>query len=78
LSDGVWVIGGGVIGSLFAAHLSRVAEVTLLCRRADFTAKIWPGNRQELYESGLTVDEAMLKTYPEWKPWGDSAERETP
>jgi hypothetical protein len=50
----------------------------LLCRRADFTAKIWPGNRQELYESGLTVDEAMLKTYPEWKPWGDSAERETP
>ena len=40
----------------------------LLCRRADFTAKLWPSNRQELYDSGLTVDEAMLKTYPDWKP----------
>jgi len=40
LSDGVWVIGGGVIGSLFAAHLSRVAEVTLLCRRAEHAAAV--------------------------------------
>jgi 2-dehydropantoate 2-reductase len=40
LSAGVWVIGGGVIGSLFAAHLSRVAEVTLLCRRAEHAAAV--------------------------------------
>jgi 2-dehydropantoate 2-reductase len=40
LSGGVWVIGGGVIGSLFAAHLSRVAEVTLLCRRAEHAAAV--------------------------------------
>ena len=40
MSDGVWVIGGGVIGSLFAAHLSRVAEVTLLCRRAEHAAAV--------------------------------------
>jgi 2-dehydropantoate 2-reductase len=40
LNDGVWVIGGGVIGSLFAAHLSRVADVTLLCRRAEHAAAV--------------------------------------
>jgi 2-dehydropantoate 2-reductase len=36
----VWVIGGGVIGSLFAAHLSRVADVTLLCRRPEHAASV--------------------------------------
>jgi 2-dehydropantoate 2-reductase len=40
LSDDVWVIGGGVIGSLFAAHLSRVADVTLLCRRPEHAAAV--------------------------------------
>jgi 2-dehydropantoate 2-reductase len=40
LSQGVWVIGGGVIGSLFAAHLSRVADVTLLCRRPEHAASV--------------------------------------
>ena len=40
MTDGIWVIGGGVIGSLFAAHLSRVAEVTLLCRRAEHAAAV--------------------------------------
>jgi 2-dehydropantoate 2-reductase len=40
VTDGVWVIGGGVIGSLFAAHLSRVAEVTLLCRRPEHAAAV--------------------------------------
>jgi 2-dehydropantoate 2-reductase len=36
----VWVIGGGVIGSLFAAHLSRVTAVTLLCRRPEHAAAV--------------------------------------
>jgi 2-dehydropantoate 2-reductase len=40
VSEGVWVIGGGVIGSLFAAHLSQVAHVTLLCRRAEHAAAV--------------------------------------
>jgi 2-dehydropantoate 2-reductase len=40
VTDGVWVIGGGVIGSLFAAHLSRVADVTLLCRRREHAAAV--------------------------------------
>jgi 2-dehydropantoate 2-reductase len=40
VSDRVWVIGGGVIGSLFAAHLSRVADVTLLCRRPEHAAAV--------------------------------------
>ena len=49
MSDGVWVIGGGVIGSLFAAHLSRVAEVTLLCRRAEHAAAV--------AQNGIRVDQ---------------------
>jgi 2-dehydropantoate 2-reductase len=40
VTEGIWVIGGGVIGSLFAAHLSRVAEVTLLCRREEHAAAV--------------------------------------
>ena len=40
MTDSVWVIGGGVIGSLFAAHLSRVADVTLLCRRPEHAAAV--------------------------------------
>ena len=40
MSNRIWVIGGGVIGSLFAAHLSRVAEVTLLCRRPEHATAV--------------------------------------
>jgi 2-dehydropantoate 2-reductase len=40
VSERIWVIGGGVIGSLFAAHLSRVADVTLLSRRAEHAAAV--------------------------------------
>ena len=40
MTQNVWVIGGGVIGSLFAAHLSRVADVTLLCRRPEHAAAV--------------------------------------
>jgi 2-dehydropantoate 2-reductase len=43
----VCVVGGGVIGSLYAAHLARVAEVTVLTRRAEHAAA--------LREHGLTV-----------------------
>jgi 2-dehydropantoate 2-reductase len=43
----VCVVGGGVIGSLFAAHLSRVAEVWVLTRR--------PEHARALEESGLEV-----------------------
>jgi len=35
LIDRVCVIGGGVIGSLFAGHLAQVAEVSVLTRRAE-------------------------------------------
>ena len=33
--DRVCVAGAGVIGSLFAAHLARVCEVSVLCRREE-------------------------------------------
>lgn len=40
----------------------------LLCRRADLAGRLWPGNREDLYLSGATIDEAMQRTYPEWRP----------
>ncbi|HYR28192.1 MAG TPA: 2-dehydropantoate 2-reductase [Thermoanaerobaculia bacterium] len=43
----VCVVGGGVIGSLFAAHLSRVADVWVLTRR--------PEHARALEEQGLAV-----------------------
>ncbi|HSO01170.1 MAG TPA: 2-dehydropantoate 2-reductase, partial [Gaiellaceae bacterium] len=43
----VCVVGGGVIGSLYAAHLSRVADVWVLTRR--------PEHARALEESGLEV-----------------------
>ena len=43
----VCVVGGGVIGSLLAAHLSRVADVWILTRR--------PEHAQALQEHGLEV-----------------------
>jgi 2-dehydropantoate 2-reductase len=43
----VCVVGGGVIGSLYAAHLARLADVTVLTRRAD--------HAEALRRQGLTV-----------------------
>src|SRR5687768_9450518 len=43
----VCVVGAGVIGSLYAAHLSRVADVWVLTRRAE--------HAKALAEHGLTV-----------------------
>ena len=43
----VCVVGAGVIGSLYAAHLSRVAEVWVLTRR--------PEHARALEEHGLRV-----------------------
>ena len=45
--DRVCVVGAGVIGSLFAAHLARVAEVSVLVRRDDHAL--------ELNEHGLRI-----------------------
>lgn len=43
----VCVVGGGVIGSLLAGHLGRIAEVSVLCRR--------PEHARALNEHGLRV-----------------------
>ena len=45
--DRICVVGAGVIGSLFAAHLARVADVSCLVRRAD--------HAQALNDHGLRV-----------------------
>jgi 2-dehydropantoate 2-reductase len=36
----VCVVGAGVIGSLFAGHLARVADVSVLCRRDEHAAEL--------------------------------------
>ncbi len=36
----VCVVGGGVIGSLYAAHLARATEVSVLCRREEHAAAL--------------------------------------
>jgi 2-dehydropantoate 2-reductase len=45
----VCVVGGGVIGSLYAAHLARVADVSVLCRREEHAHAL---NEQGLRVSG--------------------------
>ena len=43
------VVGGGVIGSLYAGHLAQVAEVSVLCRRAEHARAL---NDHGLHVSG--------------------------
>jgi 2-dehydropantoate 2-reductase len=45
----VWIVGAGAIGSLFAAHLARVADVSVLCRREEHAAAL---NERGLRVSG--------------------------
>ncbi|MGH2996325.1 MAG: ketopantoate reductase family protein [Gaiellaceae bacterium] len=45
----VCVVGGGVIGSLYAGHLARVADVSVLCRREEHARAL---NEQGLRVSG--------------------------
>jgi 2-dehydropantoate 2-reductase len=47
LIERVCVVGGGVIGSLYAAHLARVGDVSVLCRREE--------HARALVEHGLRV-----------------------
>jgi 2-dehydropantoate 2-reductase len=54
----ICVVGGGVIGSLFAAHLSRVAEVWVLTRRAAHAAAL---ERHGLRISGRASFTARLR-----------------
>jgi 2-dehydropantoate 2-reductase len=54
----VCVVGGGVIGSLYAAHLARVAEVSVLCRREEHARAL---NEQGLRVSGRHDFTAQLR-----------------
>jgi 2-dehydropantoate 2-reductase len=53
----VCVVGGGVIGSLYAAHLGRVAEVSVLCRREEHARRL---KEEGLRVSGRHEFEAQL------------------
>jgi 2-dehydropantoate 2-reductase len=58
VTDGrICVVGGGVIGSLFAAHLSRVAEVWVLTRRSEHAEAL---ERDGLRVSGRAAFTARL------------------
>jgi hypothetical protein len=52
----VCVVGAGVIGSLFAGHLGRIAEVSVLCRREE--------HARALNDSGLRVSGRADFTVP--------------
>jgi 2-dehydropantoate 2-reductase len=51
----VCIAGAGVIGSLFAAHLARVAKVSALTRRADHAASLREGGLRVTGRSDFTA-----------------------
>jgi 2-dehydropantoate 2-reductase len=53
----VCVVGGGVIGSLYASHLARVSEVGVLCRREEHARAL---NQDGLRVSGRTEYQARV------------------
>ncbi len=55
MSERVVVVGGGVIGSLYAAHLARVAEVWVLTRRPEHAAALEAGGLRVSGKSDFTA-----------------------
>jgi 2-dehydropantoate 2-reductase len=55
MSERVVVVGGGVIGSLYAAHLSRLAEVWVLTRRPEHAAALESGGLRVSGKSDFTA-----------------------
>jgi 2-dehydropantoate 2-reductase len=68
----VCVVGGGVIGSLYAAHLARITAVSVLCRREDHARAL---NERGLRVSGRHDFTATLRaaTEPAELPEADLA-----
>jgi 2-dehydropantoate 2-reductase len=64
----VAVVGAGVIGSLYAAHLARVAEVAVLCRREEHARAL---NERGLRVSGRHDFEARVAAATEPAALGD-------
>jgi 2-dehydropantoate 2-reductase len=58
MMERVAVVGAGVIGSLYAAHLARVAEVSVLCRRDEHARAL---NEHGLRVSGRHEFEARVR-----------------
>jgi 2-dehydropantoate 2-reductase len=55
MSERVCVVGGGVIGSLYAAHLARVADVCVLTRRPEHAAALASGGLRVSGKSDFTA-----------------------
>jgi 2-dehydropantoate 2-reductase len=55
MSERVVVVGGGVIGSLYAAHLARLAEVWVLTRRPEHAAALEAGGLRVSGKSDFTA-----------------------
>jgi 2-dehydropantoate 2-reductase len=68
----VCIVGGGVIGSLYAAHLARVVDVSVLCRREEHARAL---NEQGLRVSGRHEFTSRLRaaTDPDGLPESDLA-----
>ena len=66
----VCVAGAGTIGSLFAAHLARVAEVSVLTRREEHARE-----REATHESGSRGHAAVIGARGRGLQLGRSAER---
>ena len=58
MMERVAVVGAGVIGSLYAAHLARVCDVSVLCRRAEHAGAL---NEHGLRVSGRHEFEARVR-----------------
>jgi 2-dehydropantoate 2-reductase len=56
MSERVVVVGGGVIGSLYAAHLARLAEVWVLTRRPEHAAALEAGGLRVSGKSDFTAE----------------------
>jgi 2-dehydropantoate 2-reductase len=58
----VCIVGAGVIGSLFAGHLARVCEVSVLTRRREHAEAL---NAEGLHVSGKSDRQATVKASPD-------------
>ena len=60
----ICVVGGGVIGSLYAGYLARVTEVSVLCRRSEHARALSEEGLRVTGRSGEFVSRVLAATEP--------------